>query len=472
MGTDIGGQERIGTTPFAPGHVAPERRPQFAIVGRGFSGMMVAIALLRRLKAPFDLCLFDPNPLMEIGETLTGPADCEILNSRVRDLSLDPDDSGDFARWLQEDEDFRLLVPAAIPGFEHLFVPKSVFRRYVMDWFARSLAARTDVHMRVSNASVRDAWLTGEGITLALENAPEAEAEASHLILATGFGINGRHRAGSRREEPRDSVVIVGGGIRAIDRLLCLREKGFAGQITLVSPSRFLPESHTQLAAGPLERPLALTGNLRALVRTLRRAADEAEAAGKSWQSVFNALRPEAASLWSGLSLAERKRFMRHILPVYESHRNRLPPRHFQRLRTELQNPRTRHLSGRITGQDSTGYVLETRGTGAREHIKADCLFDERPPPSDLSSGLIKALIGRGLAMTDDLGAGLSVTPNGALKTAHGSSERLLAIGPLLSGTLPDSDLAHSIVAQAFLLAQMISDGDARGPQQNAVLTQ
>lgn len=472
MGTDIGGQERIGTTPFAPGHVAPERRPQFAIVGRGFSGMMVAIALLRRLKAPFDLCLFDPNPLMEIGETLTGPADFEILNSRVRDLSLDPDDSGDFARWLQEDEDFRRLVPAAIPGFEHLFVPKSVFRRYVMDRFARSLAARTDVHMRVSNAWVRDAWLTGEGITLALENAPETEAEASHLILATGFGINGRHRAGSRQEEPRDSVVIVGGGIRAIDRLLCLREKGFAGRITLVSPNRFLPESHTLLAAGPLEKPLALTGNLKALVRALRAAAAEAEAAGKGWQSVFNALRPEAATLWSGLSITERQRFIRHILPVYESHRNRLPPTHSQRLRQELQNPATRHVAGRIIGQDSTGYILEPRGTGGREHITADCLFDDRSPPSDLSSGLIQALIRRGLAVADDLGLGLSVTRGGGLQTDQGASSRLAAIGPLLLGTLPDSDLAHTIVAQAFTLAQTIAEGGARAPHANAGLTQ
>ena len=35
--------------------------PRIAIVGRGFSGMMTAIALMRTVRAPFHLQLFDPN---------------------------------------------------------------------------------------------------------------------------------------------------------------------------------------------------------------------------------------------------------------------------------------------------------------------------------------------------------------------------------------------------------------------------
>ena len=44
--------------------------PRIAIVGRGFSGMMTAIALMKTVRAPFHLQLFDPNSSVSGGQAL------------------------------------------------------------------------------------------------------------------------------------------------------------------------------------------------------------------------------------------------------------------------------------------------------------------------------------------------------------------------------------------------------------------
>jgi len=73
--------------------------PKIAIVGRGFTGMMTAIALLKGLRKPFHLVMFDPQPKIDGGEGLR-PSTATLLNSRVRDLSVDPEMRDDFRQWL------------------------------------------------------------------------------------------------------------------------------------------------------------------------------------------------------------------------------------------------------------------------------------------------------------------------------------------------------------------------------------
>jgi hypothetical protein len=58
-----------------------------AIVGRGFTGIMTAIALLKWFERPFHLVMFDPEPKIDGGEGVS-PSATTLLNSRVRDLSL------------------------------------------------------------------------------------------------------------------------------------------------------------------------------------------------------------------------------------------------------------------------------------------------------------------------------------------------------------------------------------------------
>ncbi|HTO32130.1 MAG TPA: FAD/NAD(P)-binding protein, partial [Pararhizobium sp.] len=80
---------------------------QIAVVGRGFSGLMMAIALLKSVRRPFRLRLFDPQPIVNGGQALATLRSTEILNSRARDLSVSLGEPKDFSRWLQANASFR-----------------------------------------------------------------------------------------------------------------------------------------------------------------------------------------------------------------------------------------------------------------------------------------------------------------------------------------------------------------------------
>jgi len=123
----------------------PSAMPRIAVVGRGFSGMMNAIALMKTVRTPFHLQLFDPNSSVSGGQALASGHSSEILNSRVRDLSVSSGDPDDFNDWLCANTEFRTAVPAAIPGFQQIFVPKSIFSDYVYERFSEALAARRDI---------------------------------------------------------------------------------------------------------------------------------------------------------------------------------------------------------------------------------------------------------------------------------------------------------------------------------------
>src|SRR5688500_18016879 len=85
--------------------------PRIAIVGRGFSGMMTAIALMKTVRAPFHLQLFDPNSSVSGGQALASAHSSTILNTRVRDLSVSVGDNDDFNDWLCSNAAFRAAVP-------------------------------------------------------------------------------------------------------------------------------------------------------------------------------------------------------------------------------------------------------------------------------------------------------------------------------------------------------------------------
>ena len=76
---------------------------KIAIVDRGFTDMITAIALLKGLRKPFHLGMFDPEPRIDGSEGLR-PSTATLLNSRVRDLTVDPEMRDNFRQLLDTND--------------------------------------------------------------------------------------------------------------------------------------------------------------------------------------------------------------------------------------------------------------------------------------------------------------------------------------------------------------------------------
>ncbi|MGO6785279.1 FAD/NAD(P)-binding protein [Rhizobium ruizarguesonis] len=448
--------------------------PRIAIVGRGFSGMMTAIALMKTVRAPFHLQLFDPNSSVSGGQALASVRSSTILNTRVRDLSVSVGDNDDFNDWLCSNAAFRAAVPAAIPGFRQIFVPKEIFSDYVYQRFSEALAARRDITVQVCNDPVV-AIRRSHGNRFLLESANPANPLFDTVILATGYGLTVPDAGGedaspvrAQRLVARPHAVLLGSGIRVVDQLLQLRDSGYAGQVTIISRRGFLPQSHTPNSADPVFPAEALPQSLPEIVRFIREACREAEEAGRSWQSVMNGLRKHARSLWRSLPARDKHQFNRHLRAIYDSHRNRLPEAMHLRLKRELAEGRTVLRRGRAGRRGLSGLFFTPAGSAVEEVIHAERIIDCRCQAPDLSAPLMQSLLSAGLAMQDELSLGLAVNARGEPFLEDGSTVAgLFAVGPLGLGSLPDIDLVPEIVSQAYAAAERV--GERFYPQVKAV---
>lgn len=435
----------------------PSHRPDIgrlakvAIVGRGFTGMMTAIALLKGFDRPFHLVMFDPQPKIDAGEGVA-QSGTTLLNSRVRDLSIDPDVRDDFQQWLAADDQRRARLAPAGVSVEHSFVPGEIFSAYVYQRFSEALRRRTDVVVQVCLESVV-AIDRHPHSGLSIVSGDQRSTHFDAAFLATGYGLR------DRKEEPSDllpvrNAVIVGGGIYGVDRALRLLSAGEASHVTLISASGFLPQSHARAGVGSVTSDRPLPGTLRGAFRFLREAANTADAEGSGWQGIMNGFRLRARDLWQVLTPEERRRFKRHVKAIYDSHRNRLPPDHYLRLHEAIADGTISLRKGKVERIATNGVLVSV--AGKLEVLAADRVVDCRFRPTDFDSPLFRSVVRTGLGRRDELDLGILVDRYGRAMVAPDQFEGLFAMGPLGLGSLPDIDLVPEIVAQTHAAASAL----------------
>jgi uncharacterized NAD(P)/FAD-binding protein YdhS len=426
---------------------------RIAVVGRGFTGMMTAIALLKTFDRPFHLVLHDPYPRIDGGEGIAHAAS-PLLNSRVRDLSIDPLLRDDFRAWLETDGRWDEGGQTGVAGaVDHAFVPGEIFSAYVYQRFAEALRGRTDVIMQISAESVTAVERHAQGGLNVFAGGERARFDA--VFLATGYGLRDG-REDTTAQVATAEAIVIGGGVHAVDRALRLLASGGAVHVTLISASGFLPQPHTAAAVGTVVSDRPFPNTLRGAFRSLREAANRAAVDGSGWQGIMNDFRQRAGDLWRGLTPEERRRFKRHVKPIYDSHRNRLPPAQYARLREAIASGAITVRKGKVERIATNGVLLST--AGGLQVLAADVTIDCRIRSADLDSSLFRALFSTGVAQRDELDLGVFVDVSGRVVNGEDRFEGLFAMGPLGLGSLPDIDLVPQIVTQAYAAASALAE--------------
>lgn len=440
---------------LVPAHFLPQSQDadtlaRIAIVGRGFTGLMTAIALLKTVRSPFHLVMFDPYPKIDGGEGIGRPAS-ELLNSRVRDLSVDPAARDDFRHWLEARGDWRDR-DLVLSDVAHAFVPGEVFSAYVYQRFSEALRERADVMVQVCAESVAAVARHPRG-GLSVTAGEEDRARFDAVFLATGYGLREIADSDAGLTGARE-VLVIGGGVHAVDRALRLLAAGEAAHVTLISASGFLPQPHAPSAVGSVSSDRPFPNTLRGAFRHLREAANRAALEGTGWQGIMNDFRLRARKLWQGLTPEERRRFKRHVKPIYDSHRNRLPLGQYERLREAIDSGAISVHKGKVERIAINGVLLS--GAGGLQVLPADRTIDCRVRLTDLDSPLFRSLLSAHLARRDELDLGIIVDGDGRVFSQAGAFEGLFAMGPLGLGSLPDIDLVPQIVVQAHAAADAL----------------
>lgn len=457
------------------------RNADVLIVGGGLSGTMLAVQLLR-LPGKRQILVIEPRQELGRGEAYSAVELGHTLNGNAARMSVDPDNADDLTQWLTAyiagggwPESDQQHVPIS-----ELFPPRGIFGLYAQQRLAeaKAFSASTVEHVR---AEVVDLQVDEQSTLLTLSDGQQLRG--AFAVLATGMfpaartpqtessGLNAAavdpwDVQAMTRLDPQSTVLIIGSGLTMVDAVVSLEQAGHRGPIEIFSRHGLLPHVRRQPPAWVdfLGEDHSLRSP-RQLLREVRRQCRIALAQGIDWQAPLDTVRANIGRLWSQASEGEKRQFVRHVRPWWESHHHRSPPLSAElvarlhgegRLRIQAAS-----YKGLLPSQGDVTIRLRHRGEQAVVQVSGAALINSSGIEYDwrrVARPLPRQLLKRGLIQPGPLALGIAADVSGAVLDAHGQvSQRLFAMGPPLRGMWWESTAVTDVAIQAKALAARLA---------------
>ncbi len=429
------------------------------IVGGGFAGAACALHLLRDhpgLRA--ELTVVEPRPVLGAGLAYSTLAREHRTNVAASRMSIFPDAPMHFHDWVRArglpEED-----PASEMPDGRLYPSRAVFGRYVEAMLQAEIAAHSGVsfrHARQMAAGIepdeaRFRVILAEGEAL---RADAVVLAVSHTtpdlpppLRGVGHVIADPWNVGALASVPRDArVLIVGTGLTSCDVVATLMAQGHWGPITAVSRHGLLPRPRTLL---PVEAEgdfaTAPEVSALALLRRIRRAMTAAQAAGRPWENVVDALRQQAVVAWGALDWTERRRLLRHLRAFWDVHRFQSAPQiDATAAAARAAGQLTVRAASVVDAEEMGGGLhvrIRPRGAAADvcESLQVDAVINCTGPGHRSvvkTHPVLAGLAEDGGLQADPASLGILVDGHGRVVRADGSAwPNLFVAGPLARGT-------------------------------------
>lgn len=457
------------------------RHADILIVGGGLSGAMLAAQLLL-LPGKRQVLVIEPRAELGRGEAYSAVELGHTLNGNAARMSVDPDNAEDLTQWLTEyiaagswPESDEQHVPIS-----ELFPPRGIFGLYVQQRLAEAQAigalnGSTVEHVR---AEVVDLQTHDDAVSLTLSDGHRLQG--AFAVLATGMfpaartpqtessGLNAAavdpwDVAAMRQLDPQSTVLIIGSGLTMVDAVVSLEQAGHRGPIEVFSRHGLLPHVRRQPPAWVdfLAEDQSIR-TPRQLVRELRRHCREAIVQGIDWQAPLDTVRAHIGRLWNQATDVQRRQFVRHVRPWWESHHHRSPPLSAELVarlhgegRLRIQAASFKGLEPSLGGEVSIR--IRRRGEARTCVVTGAALINSSGIEYDwrrVARPLPRQLLARGLIRPGPLALGIAAAVDGAVLDADGQvASRLFAMGPPLRGVWWESTAVTDVASQAKALA-------------------
>lgn len=441
-----------------------ESGPRIAIIGAGFSGLLTAVHLSRRLPDA-RLWLIEKASRFAEGAAYATRHANHVLNVRLGNMSAFPDDPDHLSRWLATQPNW---------SAQGLFITRGDYGRYLRSILSEALAEAPDgsasrltlIHDAVVGLTREPAgWRvnldSGEALAvdiavLALGNLePARPAGISDAVAASDRYVADPWR-GATLEDGARKLLLIGSSLTMVD--VALAHARPCRSFTALSRRGLAPRAHK---AADLALPSqTYRGSPVVVLRQARAAARTSD-----WRAVTDDLRKSARDLWRAWSAVERRRFLTHLRPIWDVHRHRLAPGVANRVHSmiasgELSIEAGRIVETRVIG-DRISVSWRPRGRARSRTLSVDAVINCTGPLGDVAASripLIQGLLASGSARADANGLGLDVDDDCRVRDADGAGQdELYAIGPMTRGAFWEVTSVPDIRIQAAELAATIA---------------
>ena len=423
-------------------------RPKVAIVGGGASGIAAFCYLSRQFGNRFEYAIFDPCAPSELGKGQAyGVNGSEfLLNVPMGKMSLWEDHPDDFSEWIRRNHGSKVFA-------HHPYVPRSLYGEYLHENFAE-WRSKTTRFTQVRQAAI-DCHLIGKSWRVTTGSGEKQDADL--LVIATGYsgveipepfrGLDPNRVLSCFGSDKLESIaasedlLIIGTGLSAADLALYFIQRKWKGKVTFFSRHGAFPEPHREFSPVPFRLGNFSGLSPRQIFSQVRRFHALLAPANREME-LYSALRAQAQAVWSVWTLAEQRRFQRHLEPIWRNVRHRSPKSIHDQIQQELSNGRFKIARGFIRSATTDGrsacIEFSERGTGIRKKINSDRII---------------------------LATGPKISEKPTIRS-WGSAEdspRLWKIGPVARELFYEVTAMPEIRRQAELITQEIAEEDATG---------
>ena len=438
------------------------------IIGSGFSAASLALHLVSDGLPGDCLTIVGPGRLGS-GQAYGCVADDFRLNVRADLQRIWPDDPNHFVRWaaarLENDHDAVTDVGT--------FYRRHDFADYVEQELEACPGMASVTHRHATAISVTakaDGWY--------VELDEPAGIEAQKIILATGNPAPDWPFPNPPQDSPTlirspwkgdwpsdiaadSDILVIGGGLTALDALHILHRRGHAGRITLVTPEGMLPPVQTDWQDAPsLDWPDHLRGS--GFLRFMRQSVNDGDWSQTEWQRRFEGLRINISTVWRRLPPADQQRLLRRVGWLWSLARFRAGPQPIASAETMLTSGQLNIIADRVVGLSTAPDGRHRADLGREDVMTADAVINCSGAGRDR---LVSRLIADGvIAAHSAMKQRPAVTSKlSLLRADHTPHDRLFALGPVTAHAYGDVIGAAAISRQAQLLAGIILK--QRGPR-------
>lgn len=428
----------------------------FAIIGAGATGTLLACQLLSRTHRPFTIHLIERTGIFAQGAAYSARLEMHTLNVMAQLMGgATESDADGFVRFAAEA--LGGTDPASLHG---RYLPRGLYGRYLRHLLdAAEANAPTGARLHRVPAEALDIERTPQGrFRVTLD--PGVPLLCDHAALCLG-NLDPAPLAGTIRSAriidapwrpgaldavaPGDRVVIVGTGLTMIDTVLELAQHGRTAPIIALSRRGLVPATDAPSDPYPdFFTPSLARQGIVAVLRAVRAEIKRARQQGIGWHAVIEAFRVHTSAIWQALDDANRRRFLRHLRTPWLTIRHRLPPQHAHVLDALKRNGNVRIIAARLveiaTGDTTTPLAvhIQRRGAAGTETIPTDWVINCIGPDGDYTRArlpLVRNLLRRGLARPDPYRLGLDIAADFSLLDARGTAvPGLVTLGPPTRG--------------------------------------
>ncbi|MGB6485598.1 MAG: FAD/NAD(P)-binding protein [Steroidobacteraceae bacterium] len=457
-----------------------------AIIGAGFSGTATAVHLLKRARTPVRILLLDDHPELAAGLAYSADQQDCLLNVPAGQMSLDASRPGELV-------DFAGRQGTRTGAQD--FVSRALYGRYLAASLQNAIESSGLVCARIWGRAKRLArlhngahfWridlddghlLFADEVVLALGNPPPARVSALEPMRAKRWYVSDPWSSWpqERLESAPRRLLLLGTGLTMADVALRLALRGpEPPEILALSRHGRLPQhqtvfNRTTLPGDAIATIRASSGSIRKLVRIVHALSREVTDAGGDWREVINTVRKIAPELWTSLGIAERRRFLRHVRPLWDVHRHRLPPAAAEELQRLRDDGRLTVLAGVIESTKITRSGIEVawrpRGARHQERCIVGRIFNCTGPdyrPAQSENALVQSLLSSGLIAPDRLELGIRATADSEVVGADGRVVKgLYYIGPWLRARDWEATAAPELREHARRLAERLAGAELK----------